>query len=61
MKKRQSAAEPVAASSEADAHRRVLDRVAKMSPDELFQWSVKAGVHTQNGQLTPEYGGKKRP
>jgi hypothetical protein len=52
---------PVGATSEAEAHRKVLDRVAQMSPDEIFQWSVKAGVYTKDGQLTPEYGGKRRP
>jgi hypothetical protein len=51
---------PVGATSEAEAHRKVLDRVARMSPDEIFQWSVKAGVYTNDGQLTPEYGGKRR-
>lgn len=61
MTRRPRSEAPVAARSEAEAHRKVLDRVAQMSPDELFQWSVKAGVYTKDGQLTPEYGGKKRP
>jgi hypothetical protein len=61
MTRRSRPKTPVAAPSEAEAHRKVLDRVAQMSPDELFQWSVKAGVYTKDGQLTPEYGGKKRP
>lgn len=47
--------------SEAEAHRLALARVAKMSSAELLQRSVKAGVYTPDGKLTPEYGGERLP
>ncbi len=39
------------------AHERVLERVNNMTSQELFEWSVKAGVYYSTGGLTPEYGG----
>ncbi len=46
--------------SESEAHKRVLRRIKRMSSEELFQWSVKAGVYYPEGGLRPEYGGKER-
>lgn len=38
-------------------HKRVLDRVRKMTPDEGFQSLVASGIYTSDGKLAKEYGG----
>ncbi len=35
--------------------RRVLAEMRRMSPEELFQSAVRAGIFTPDGQLTPPY------
>ena len=37
---------------------RVMESLAKMTDDELFALSVRAGIHRPDGRLTPEYGGE---
>ena len=41
----------------AEAHRKFMERVAKMTPHEVFLSSVKAGIHDENGRLRPPYDG----
>lgn len=43
---------PAAATMEA-----VIDRLRRMTPDEIFESSVRSGIHLPNGELAPEYGG----
>ena len=43
--------------SDAEINRRVLEKVRRMTADEVFQLSVACGVHRPDGRLTPEYGG----
>jgi hypothetical protein len=38
--------------------RAVMESVMKMTPDEMFALSVRAGIHRPDGRLTPEYGGE---
>lgn len=40
---------------ETRAYRRALADIAKMSPEELFQSAVDAGILTPDGRLTPPY------
>ncbi len=35
--------------------RRVLARMQQMSPEELFQIAVRAGIYTKDGKLTAPY------
>jgi hypothetical protein len=35
-----------------DTHRRIMARLAKMTPEEVFQTAVQAGIYTPDGQLT---------
>jgi hypothetical protein len=39
------------------AHERALKRVKGMTARERFQSLVRAGIYTQDGKLTPRYGG----
>jgi hypothetical protein len=39
----------------ADAHRRFMERVSKMTPHEVFLSSVDAGIHYLDGRLRPPY------
>jgi hypothetical protein len=41
--------------------RRVLARMQQMSPDELRQLGVRAGIFTEDGQLTPPYRDDAEP
>jgi hypothetical protein len=36
-------------------HRKVLAKMGKMSPRELFDLAVRAGIYTENGKLTRPY------
>jgi hypothetical protein len=38
-------------------HKRVLERVRKMSPEEGFRSLVASGIYTAEGKLAKEYGG----
>ena len=40
-----------------DLHKRVLDHVRKMTPEEGFKELVASGIYTADGKLTKEYGG----
>ena len=51
----------VATLSEAEINERVLARVRKMTPQEIFAFSVACGIHRPDGRLTPEYGGEPDP
>ena len=35
--------------------RRVLAKMQRMTPDQLFQLAVRAGIYTKDGKLTPPY------
>jgi hypothetical protein len=37
------------------ARRRILAEMQKMSPQELFELAVRAGIYTPDGRLTPPY------
>lgn len=39
------------------AHRRAMERLDAMTPEERFQTLVDAGIYSQDGELTQEYGG----
>jgi hypothetical protein len=41
--------------------RRVLAEMQQMTPDELFQLAVQAGILTEDGQLTPPYRDDAEP
>lgn len=43
------------AHTNADPHARVMARLERMSPREILETSVRAGVHTPDGKLTPQY------
>ena len=38
--------------------REAMARIEKMTNDEMFALSVRAGIHRPDGRLTPEYGGE---
>ncbi len=40
---------------EAAKLRAAIERLKKMSPDEVFETSVRAGIHNPDGTLTPQY------
>ena len=42
---------------EQEALERAVDRICRMTPDEVFETSVRAGIYTPDGQLTEPYGG----
>jgi hypothetical protein len=42
----------------AEAHKRLMQRLAKMTPDELFQSCVEVGIYTPEGKLTERYAPK---
>jgi len=37
---------------------KLRESIEKMTPDEMFALSVRAGIHRPDGRLTPEYGGE---
>lgn len=39
----------------AETHARVMERLARMNREELIASSVRAGIRTPDGQLTPPY------
>lgn len=39
----------------AEVHARVLAQLQKMTPEEIFQTSVRSGIHTPDGRLTEHY------
>lgn len=39
----------------AKAHRELLQRLKKMTPDQLFKSVVAAGIYTSDGELTARY------
>jgi hypothetical protein len=41
--------------------RRVLAEMRKMSTEEFFQLTVRAGIYTEDGQLTPPYRDDAEP
>lgn len=41
------------------AHQKLMKRLRKMTPHELFLSCVDVGIYTSDGDLTPQYGGKK--
>ena len=43
--------------SNEEINRRVQAKIRRMTPEEIFQVSVRAGVHNADGSLRPEYGG----
>jgi hypothetical protein len=45
----------------AAAHVRVMARLERMTPQEVFQHAVEVGIYTPRGQLMPSYGGPSRP
>jgi len=42
---------------EYQVHKRAMDRFAAMSDEEKFRTFVKAGIYTEEGELTERYGG----
>ncbi len=61
-RKRRDDAELFAPPPHANAagHAKLMAALAKMTADEIFQMSVRSGIYTPDGQLTPEYGGAPR-
>lgn len=41
--------------------RRVLAEMEQMSPEEVFQLMVRAGIYTPDGELTPPYRDDAEP
>lgn len=39
----------------AEAYRRALARVRSMTPQQVFESSVRAGIHNSDGTLSDEY------
>ena len=39
----------------AEAHARLMKRLATMTPHEVFLTAVRAGIYTPDGQLTEHY------
>ena len=37
------------------ARRRILAKLSKLSPREVFELAVRAGIYTPDGKLTPPY------
>lgn len=44
----------------AEAHERLMKRLAKMTHEEIFQTSVAAGIHNPDGSLTRHYAPSKK-
>jgi hypothetical protein len=40
-----------------ELHRRALERVRKMTPEEGFRSLIASGIYTPDGKLAKEYGG----
>jgi hypothetical protein len=41
----------------AEIHERLMAKLKGMTPHEIFLTSVRAGIHTPDGRLTPYYAG----
>ncbi|HSK03747.1 MAG TPA: hypothetical protein VK932_20985 [Kofleriaceae bacterium] len=41
--------------------RRILAEMRRMSTEEFFQLAVRAGIYTEDGQLTPPYRDDAEP
>ena len=39
----------------AKAHKRLMDRLRKMTAEEIFKSAVEAGIYTEKGNLTKPY------
>lgn len=39
-------------------HMRIVEKVRRMTPAEIFAISVSAGIHNPDGTLTEQYGGE---
>jgi hypothetical protein len=39
----------------AKVHARIMRKLARMTPEEIFQTSVDAGIYTKAGKLTKHY------
>lgn len=48
---------PKEETEEYQVHKRAMDRFAAMSDEEKFRTFVKAGIYTEEGELTKRYGG----
>lgn len=48
-------------SEERAAHARAMARLRIMSPEEIFQSAVAAGIYTPDGQLTAPYRAEEPP
>jgi hypothetical protein len=46
------------ANPNAEAHARFMNRVAAMTPRDVFLSSVAAGIHNLDGSLRPPYNGE---
>lgn len=40
---------------DADVHHRIMERLRKMTPEEIFQTSVRSGIYSPDGRLLPPY------
>lgn len=39
----------------AEVHKRVMERIKAMSPEEVLQLNIRAGIYDEEGRLRPEY------
>lgn len=39
----------------AEVHKRIMAKLAKMTPREVFETAVRAGIYTPDGKLTEHY------
>ncbi len=44
----------------AEAHKRLMDRLSKMSSKDVLESSIKAGIHTKDGSLSSHYKPKSK-
>ncbi len=42
----------------AEVHKRIMAKLKRMTPHEIFLTSVRAGIYTPEGKLTERYGGE---
>jgi hypothetical protein len=40
---------------DASVHQRIMERLRKMTPEEIFQTSVRSGIYSPDGRLLPPY------
>ena len=38
-----------------EVHRKIMTKLKKMTPEEIFQSSVRSGIHNPEGDLTEQY------